>query len=52
MKFLWTDLRAIAGSIDKPWTLLGDFNVVKSLTEIDGGACSWDYGMHDFKELA
>lgn len=27
-QILWVDLRRLAGNINKPWTILGDFNNV------------------------
>lgn len=47
-KSLWRDLRVMASSINLTWCLLGDFNEVKSVYEINGGDDTWDCGMQDF----
>jgi len=43
---LWRMLSSF--SIASPWCLLGDFNVVRTTSEMLGGDVSWDNGMHDF----
>lgn len=47
---MWNDLYSIAGSINNAWCLMGDFNEVIKIGEIDGGDNTWDSGMQDCKD--
>lgn len=44
---LWHDLISISPPIS--WCMLGDFNVIKDLSETNNDNVSWDIGMEDFK---
>lgn len=45
---LWRDL--LSNSISSSWCILGDFNVIKSLSETDREDDIWDSSMEDFKD--
>ncbi|KAF5182359.1 hypothetical protein FRX31_028056, partial [Thalictrum thalictroides] len=49
-QYLWENICNIAGTMDKPWALLGDFNTCKTVDEKKGGKPLKPCDIRDFNE--
>lgn len=47
---LWDDLVSLSKVITDPWCVLGDFNCITSLSEVNGGREQWTVDMQNFKD--
>lgn len=46
-RILWSDLLSFAPTVS--WCMLGDFNVIKNLSETNQDTDTWDIGTDEFK---